>query len=115
MDIEFWWPYDEKNEEKWKENRKVGRFRKCKVVLAKVVPEKIASASNSNPSNNDIKRLLIEELGVSSKFFDSENWEQHLQSCIDILNNEEEEDPEEKELQVGCFSETYAPYVFVKY
>lgn len=42
----------------------------------------------------------MSELDVSPKFFESPNWKEHLNSCLDLLLEDEESDPEEKELQV---------------
>ena len=42
----------------------------------------------------------MSELDVSPKFFESSNWKEHLNSCLDLLLEDEESDPEEKELQV---------------
>ena len=39
LDIEFWWPYDEKNKQISTKDKKVGRFRKCKVISAKAISD----------------------------------------------------------------------------
>ena len=122
LDIEFWWPYDEKNKQISTQDKKVGRFRKCKVISAKAIsnerppelekenskksnPEVSKNKSAENISNEqkddeEIKQLLLSELDVSPKFFESPSWKEHLNSCLDLLLEDEESDPEEKELQV---------------
>jgi len=108
LDIEFWWPYDEKNKQISTKDKKVGRFRKCKVISAKAVsdePTEVPAGSNVNTKNSneendeEIKQLLLSELDVSPKFFESPNWKDHLNSCLDLLLEDDESDPEEKELQ----------------
>ena len=121
LDIEFWWPYDEKNKQISTTDKSVGRFRKCKVISAKAIsderppelekenskksnPEvdknKLENISNEQKDDEEIKQLLLSELDVSPKFFESPNWKEHLNSCLDLLLEDEESDPEEKELQV---------------
>jgi len=133
LDIEFWWPYDEKNKAISTKDKKVGRFRKCKVISAKAISDErppdlesqssqksnsevksTENVSNEEKNDEEIKQLLLSELDVSPKFFDSQNWKEHLNSCLDLLLEDEESDPEEKELQV-IFHYENGIIFFVKY
>ena len=112
MDIEFWWPYAERNrtgngldstiQTEPEVNECVGRFRPSRVVRGTVVGDEddyeVASSSSSNVQADQaaaeqdralLRKMFENELKTDSKIIENQNWEFLFHSAVEEVLEEE--------------------------